>query len=63
MHHYRVYERVANQIINRHDFLSVGHQGRLEARLSDYLDRHYKLAGQTIFWPVTLAQVTNQLSY
>lgn len=25
------------------------HQGRLEARLSDYLDRHYKLAGQTIF--------------
>ena len=49
VHHYRVYERVANQIINRHDFLSVGHQGRLEARLSDYLDRHYKLAGQTIF--------------
>ncbi|MBE7901799.1 ISLre2 family transposase, partial [Paenibacillus polymyxa] len=49
VHHYRVYERVANQIINRYDFLSVGHQGRLEARLSDYLDRHYKLAGQTIF--------------
>ncbi|UNL37837.1 ISLre2 family transposase, partial [Limosilactobacillus reuteri] len=24
VHHYRVYERVANQIINRHDFLSVG---------------------------------------
>ncbi|MEK0411238.1 ISLre2 family transposase [Limosilactobacillus reuteri] len=41
--------QIANQIINRHDFLSVGHQGRLEARLSDYLDRHYKLAGQTIF--------------
>ncbi|MCC4380275.1 ISLre2 family transposase, partial [Limosilactobacillus reuteri] len=38
VHHYRVYERVANQIINRHDFLSVGHQGRLESRLSDYLD-------------------------
>ncbi|WP_132329549.1 ISLre2 family transposase, partial [Limosilactobacillus reuteri] len=41
--------QIANQIINRHDFLSVGHQGRLEARLSDYLARHYKLAGQTIF--------------
>ncbi|WP_405077604.1 ISLre2 family transposase [Limosilactobacillus reuteri] len=41
--------QIANQIINRHDFLSVGHQGRLEARLSDYLDRHYKLAGQTVF--------------
>ncbi|PTS23589.1 ISLre2 family transposase, partial [Limosilactobacillus reuteri] len=27
--------QIANQIINRHDFLSVGHQGRLEARLSD----------------------------
>ena len=41
--------QIANQIINRHDFLSVGHQGRLEARLSDYLARHYKLAGQTVF--------------
>ncbi|MBB1079278.1 UPF0236 family protein, partial [Limosilactobacillus sp. STM2_1] len=49
VHHYRVYERVANQIINRRDFLSVGHQGQLESRLSDYLDCHYKLAGQMIF--------------
>lgn len=29
VHHYRVYEREANHIINRHDFLSVDHQEQL----------------------------------
>lgn len=49
VHHYRVYERVAGKVNSQHDFVSLGHRRALEARVSEYLDRHYKLKRQTIF--------------
>lgn len=49
VHHFRVYERIKGKIVNRHDFLELGNLNRIRARVSDYLDRHYKPNDQTIF--------------
>lgn len=49
VHHFRVYERIKGKIVNRHDFIELGNLNRARARVSDYLDRHYKLNDQTIF--------------
>lgn len=49
VHHFRVYERIKGKLINRHDFIELGNLNRVRARVSDYLDRHYKLNNQTIF--------------
>lgn len=49
VHHYRVYERVGQEIVRCHDFLETGSLEHLEARVRAYLDRHYQLNGQTVF--------------
>lgn len=54
VHHYQIYEVERNddgqyQHIHRHDFFSLGHHEALKARISDYLNCHYRLEGQTIF--------------
>lgn len=49
VHHFRVYERIKGKLVNRHDFIELGNLNRIRARVSNYLDRHYKLNDQTIF--------------
>lgn len=48
VHHYRVYEKAHGQLINCHDFVGLN---RLEVRnrVTNYLDRRYRLTNQTIF--------------
>lgn len=48
VHHYRIYEKVQGKLNHCHDFVGLDRL-KVRDRVTDYLDRHYRLANQTIF--------------
>lgn len=49
VHHYQVYEHYDSQKHDCHNFFSLGSHEKLETRVREYLDVHYRLNNQTIF--------------
>lgn len=49
VHHYQVYEHYDGQKHDCHNFFSLGSHEKLETRVREYLDVHYRLNDQTIF--------------
>lgn len=49
VHHYQVYEHYHGKKHDCHNFFSLGSHEKLETRVREYLDVHYRLNNQTIF--------------
>ena len=49
VHHYQVYEHYDGQKHDCHNFFSLGSHKKLETRVREYLDVHYRLNNQTVF--------------